>query len=219
MEAFKTDFLGSCSKFTNCKIICSDGFLRTHKLILAASGDFIRFLLEDIGECEDVTLMMVDFKVADIEKHLDDSIFKVIRPTLTEETRAIYDVFKSKPPEPMNTKKEKKNFLKQNPRESPAFTTQWDSSHDDDDSHDANYDSEIDNKFMVKIEQEEKESKRSRKKFLTPMKSSYPARSVVNIEELSRQIIPNPVTPAQVKKNEWIEKQIRHEKAVVAYLG
>ena len=226
MEEFKNDFLLNCSKFTNCQIICSDGVLHTHKLLLAASGSFIFHLLEDVPVCEDVSLLLVDFKIEHITMYLDQTIFRNLRSTQTMETKQIENIFKSKPPELGKIRKESKTSVKQN-RESSSNKNQWDSGNDfsDDyeDSQDAHYDSEIDSKFTVKMEhddQEEKEPKNKSKKKLVPQtKSSYPARNEVNIEELSKQIIPNPLTPAQVKKNEWIEKQIRHEKAVLAYLG
>ena len=226
MEKFKNDFLYNCSKFTNCEIVCSDGVLHTHKLLLAASGSFLRFLLEDFPDCEDVSLLLVDFKIEHIRSYLDQTIFRNLSPTQTIKTKHIENIFKSKPPELGKIRKETRPSVKQN-RESSSIKNQWDSGNDFDDdyedSQDANCDSEIDNKFIVKMEQDdqvEKEPKtRSKKKFVPQIKYSYPARNEVNIEELSKQIIPNQLTPAQVKKNEWIEKQIRHEKAVLAYLG
>ena len=226
MGEFKNDFLLNCSKFTNCQIVCSDGVLHTHKLLLAATGSFIKFLLEDVPACEDVSLLLVDFKIEDITMYLDQTIFRDLRPTHTVETKQIHNIFKSKPPELGKVRKKNITAVMQN-RESSSNKKQWDSGNDFDDdyedSQDANYDSEIDNKFTVKMEQDDQEEKepkmRPKKKFVPQLKSSYPARNEVNIEELSKQIIPNPLTPAQVKKNEWIEKQIRHEKAVLAYLG
>ena len=225
MEEFKTDFLLNCSNFSNCQIVCSDGVLHTHKLLLAASGSFIRFLLEDVPESEDACLHLVDFKIEHITMYLDQTIFRNLRPTLTMETKHIQNIFKSKPPELDKVRKENKSSGKQN-GESSSNKNQWDSGNDfdddDEDSQDVNYDSEIDNKFTVKMEQDEQEEKepkmRPKKKFVPQIKSSYPARNEVNIEELSKQLIVNPLTPTQVKKNEWIEKQIRHEKAVLAYL-
>ena len=170
-------------------------------------------------------MLLVDVKIEHITMYLDQTIFRNLSPTQTVETKHIQNIFKSKPPELGKVRKENTS-LKQN-RESSSNKNQWDSGNDFDDdyedSQDANYDSEVDNKFTVKMEQDDQEEKepkmRSKKKFAPQVKSSYPARNEVNIEELSKQIITNPLTPTQVKKNEWIEKQIRHEKAVLAYLG
>ena len=219
MESFKRDFLGSCSEFSNVRIVCSDGCVDTHKLLLAVSGNFIKFLLEDVEDSGDVTLIMTEFKTGDIEEYLDQVLFQTLSPSLSPDISVVEKIFRSKPPESLI-----KSNLKLKRRDSQTEERQWDSSNEDEDSQEAMmYDSEIDNKLMVKMEHEEQDEKdskpRARKKFLTPVKSSYPARSVVNIEELSKQLIANPLTPAQVKKNEWVEKQIRHEKAVLAYLG
>ena len=218
MESFKRDFLENSSEFSNVRIVCSDGCIDSHKLLLAVSGGFIKFLLKDVEDSEDATLIMKEFKAGDIEEYLDQALFQAFPPLHSREYNEIEKIFRSEPPEPWI-----RPNMKLNRRDSPSERLQWDSSNDDDNSQETIYDSEIDNKLSVKMEHEdleEKDSKpRSKKKFLTPVKSSYPARSVVNIEELSKQLIANPLTPTQVKKNEWIEKQIRHERAVLAYLG
>ena len=219
-EKFKKDFLGSSSQFCNVQIICSDGLLHTHKLLLAASGRFIKFLLEDTADCEDVTLIMTEFRTEDIEKYLDQTVFQMASPLETEQITEVENLFKSKPPD--NVKRETDRPVSTHIRKETDCHP-WGSSNEDEDSQEASYDSEFDKKLTVKMEQEDQEEKdtkqRNKKKLLTPLKSCYPARSVVNIDELSKQIIPNPLTPTQVKKNEWIEKQIRHERAVLAYLG
>ena len=106
MEKFKNDFLYNCSKFTNCQIICSDGVLHTHKLLLAASGSFLRLLLEEVPNCEDVSLLLVDFKIEHIKMYLDQTIFRNLKPTETVETKLIENIFKSKPPELGKIRKE-----------------------------------------------------------------------------------------------------------------
>lgn len=63
-----SEFLQCCSAVTNCDVFCSNNqILRTHKIVLALCGDFLRNLLLDIPVEDKVTVFLPDFDKKDLE--------------------------------------------------------------------------------------------------------------------------------------------------------
>ena len=59
-----------CQFVSNVTILCQDGLVNTHKIILAGISDFIKSIIEEIPVGDQVTLFMPDFTSGDIDKFL-----------------------------------------------------------------------------------------------------------------------------------------------------
>ena len=57
---------------TNVTIVCSDGIIHTHKIVVAsASSDFIKHLLSEIPVSDEITLYLPDHDKTSVMKLLD----------------------------------------------------------------------------------------------------------------------------------------------------
>ena len=59
-----------CHSVSNVTILCQDGLMNTHKIIMAGISDFIKSILAEIPVGDQVTLFMPDFRAEDIERFL-----------------------------------------------------------------------------------------------------------------------------------------------------
>ena len=73
------DLLDGGSSVTNLTLACGDGSLASHKILVAGVSSFIKNILADIPIGDDVTLILPDFTVAEV-----DTFLKSV--TLKEET-------------------------------------------------------------------------------------------------------------------------------------
>ena len=201
------DFLQGCSSSTNCKIVCKNNVtIRSHKIILAVCGDFIRDLIADVPGGEEVTLYLPDIEAGEVETCVQKILMK---DSLVAEYPLI-SIFgkKSKNVSPeslvqVKLEEENKKIL-QNRRRSSQ-----DECLDD---------------FIVESDEEEssieniKEKKsKTKQSTISNKKSEYNPRNV-DFEKLRKKLLPNPQSRQDFKHNEIIEKQILHERAIEAYL-
>ena len=101
-------FLSDCRAAENVKIYCRDGVISTHKLLVASNSDFLKSLLKDQSDCDEVTIFLPDFFSLFVRKSLCglkcdkefDSIlklskvesdFNIIEPKVKLETDAWVD--------------------------------------------------------------------------------------------------------------------------------
>ena len=66
--------LQNCEKVSNVTVRCQDGLLSSHKLVLAGLSDFIKNILSEIPVGDEVTLLMPDFRAEEVEKFLSASL-------------------------------------------------------------------------------------------------------------------------------------------------
>ena len=71
MNEFWREILENSKNMTNVKIICSDGIINSHKIIIASVSNFIKHILIDIPVGDRVTLFLPDFQKVEICKFLD----------------------------------------------------------------------------------------------------------------------------------------------------
>ena len=64
-------FIGEISSMTNVTIICGDGIIHTHKIVVASASDFIKHLLSDIPVGDEITLYLPDHDKTSVMKLLD----------------------------------------------------------------------------------------------------------------------------------------------------
>ena len=65
------DILQESSSMTNVTIVCSDGIIHTHKIVVASASDFIKHLLSDIPVSDEITLYLPDHDKTSVMKLLD----------------------------------------------------------------------------------------------------------------------------------------------------
>ena len=65
------EMLKECSSMTNVTIVCSDGIIHTHKIVVASASDFIKHLLSDIPVSDEITLYLPDHDKTSVMKLLD----------------------------------------------------------------------------------------------------------------------------------------------------
>ena len=68
--AFWSEFLEACSHTENVSIICRDGILRSHKLVLANVSKCMENILKDIPTGDEATIYVTDISKNDIEGFL-----------------------------------------------------------------------------------------------------------------------------------------------------
>ena len=55
---------------TNVTIVCSDGIINTHKIIVASTNKLLKSAMEDITCNDDITVLCIDFNRNEIEDFL-----------------------------------------------------------------------------------------------------------------------------------------------------
>ena len=63
-----------CQLVSNVSVLCKDGLVNTHKIVLAGISDFIKDILAEIPVGDQATLFMPNFKSEELEKFLSLSI-------------------------------------------------------------------------------------------------------------------------------------------------
>ena len=71
--AFWSEFLEACSHTENVSIICRDGILRSHKIVLANVSKFMENILKDIPSGDEATIFLTDISKTDIEPFLQNA--------------------------------------------------------------------------------------------------------------------------------------------------
>ena len=71
--AFWSKFLEACGHTENVSIICRDGVLRSHKLVLANISKFMEEILKDIPTADEATIYLTDISKTDIEHFLQNA--------------------------------------------------------------------------------------------------------------------------------------------------
>ena len=60
---------------SNTAIICQDGIVYSHKLVVASFSSFIKYLVTPIPANDDISLILPDFKVKDVEDLINENVF------------------------------------------------------------------------------------------------------------------------------------------------
>ena len=62
MSPFRGEFPTNCEKVSNVKIVCEDGIISSHKIIVASASTFLKSILINIPFSDDVTLILPEFQ-------------------------------------------------------------------------------------------------------------------------------------------------------------
>jgi len=70
MNEFWKVFLEDSEGCFNVRVVCSDGIIQSHKIIIASASKFIKNILQSIPFADDVTLYLPDFQKVEVETFL-----------------------------------------------------------------------------------------------------------------------------------------------------
>ena len=65
-----TELLQNTRKVSNVSIICCDGQLDTHKIVVASASEFIKQLMIPIPTGDEITILLPDYKMEQVEQIL-----------------------------------------------------------------------------------------------------------------------------------------------------
>ena len=65
----------ACEGLSNVTIVCSDGIVPSHKIIIAMVSDFIKEMLIPIAAAEDVSIFLPDFQTSQVQSVIDQFFF------------------------------------------------------------------------------------------------------------------------------------------------
>lgn len=71
MESF---LIQNAAGVTNTKIVCRDGVIRSHKILMASTSRFIKNTMRDITCNDDITIILPDHDKSEVNKILFDVI-------------------------------------------------------------------------------------------------------------------------------------------------
>ena len=74
MEMSWEQFYDDSRHVTNASIICCNGVINTHKLVLANISDLLRIILRDIPFGDNATIYLTDFRKGSVQQYLCDAI-------------------------------------------------------------------------------------------------------------------------------------------------
>ena len=77
MTDFWNEMLEDSEHVSNVRIVCVDGVIISHKIIVASVSNFIKDIITDIPTNDEVTIFLPDFHKDEVEKYL--SVLKSAR--------------------------------------------------------------------------------------------------------------------------------------------
>ena len=72
----KGNFFHELESFSNLTIICSDGLLFSHKVVLASISSYVKQLLSQFPLGDEVTLYLPDYPRARVERFITSKVFE-----------------------------------------------------------------------------------------------------------------------------------------------
>ena len=68
MSSFWNELLTSSDTMTNVNLICCDGVVASHKIIVASASNFLKNIMISIPNGDDVTILLPDFEKNKVEE-------------------------------------------------------------------------------------------------------------------------------------------------------
>ena len=198
-------FHSACSQVSNASIICEDGVISTHKLILANMSRLMMDILRDIPAADEVTLYLKPFSKIKVQTFLSNVLQK--KDCNEIELCSIFDIKNHTSP----IKKEKDDeigFTNEGDEQQIAKVEAKENSFFEDDTVEyVNVKPDIVLRKMnesVKCEQEE-------------LPETFDSETEENIKNFEKELVQNPKTKRDFLSNQKIDKKIRYAKAVASF--
>ena len=204
------ELLKNSESVTNVTIICCDGVIYSHKIILACVSDFVKHLIDSIPSGDDITLLLPSFSIYHVQDLL--SLFET-----SAKTNAFGFLTTTK--EPVKTEVFQDNY------HSVWVNSKTESIEDDSPSVTGNSleNDAIDEKTITNTDHYEGLKANSEYEGNIQQSSGYmneikeKAYKLLNLYESSSQMgekIENPKTKAQIARNKMIQQQFLCRKAL-----
>ena len=222
-----------CQRLSNVTIRCGDGLVSTHKIILASVSPFIKEILSDIPNGDQVTVMMPDFGARPIEDFLiswmshpdltnseiDIAFGKVIKQDSIEEDPSPSDIpeISVKTEDEMDRKDNAETDYEEEPNDGQDLNAEDPCHPSDIPERSVKTEDVIEGKDNAGYADEEScSNNKSRKREVINRRGFDDSMLPVidqKIESLEKDIIPYPSNKAEVKENSLKERNIALQKA------
>ena len=220
MNEFLIELLENCEGVSNVKIICKDGILFSHKIIVANSSNFIRSIFLSIPFGDDITLFLPEFKKKTVEK------FLLIEKEDTDE-----DIFVGQNPTVLNFLKSEEVEEEEEEDDDNLFEVfKTEEKHNEHEEFLMNLKEENESFAQIKITPTTSSPKKElmKKPPSPPKKTDVPGIKALKenvqmnfsceeLEKLEKELIPNPTTDREKYRNHNILKKIACEKALAYF--
>ena len=182
-----------CIKVSNATVVCEDGVILTHKLILASFSTVLKNLISEIPFGDEVTVFLKDFTRYSVNKLLTKSLCE----KESKEEEAICQILGSE----FGYHTQLIPIKKKNEKTKLALKK------------------ETTNKELLNHIEVKKETflDGEHERILHDDDDDFDNETLEKIREYKREMIENPMTPKHIKINKRIEKKITFEKAIYAY--
>ena len=180
-------FHSDCSQVSSASIICEDGVIFTHKLILASMSRLMEDILRDIPAADEVTLYLTSYSKLKVTEFLSDVLQK--NECSEQELGLIFDSVNHTHP----IKTEKCNEIEFRKKE-------------DEQQVENSLDSDV-------VLGEMDESVKCEKELL----EKFDSETEENIRIFEKELIQNPTTKRDIFSNQKTDKKIRYAKAIALY--
>merc|ERR1719422_781074 len=70
------ELVRTCKPVSNVNLVCREGVVYSHKIVLASVSDFVKTLLSDIPVGDDVSVFLPDFSKKEVNKLLENILLK-----------------------------------------------------------------------------------------------------------------------------------------------
>ena len=240
MEMSWEQFYGDSRHVTNASIICRDGVINTHKLVLANISDLLRCILRDIPFGDSATIYLTDFRKVSVEQYLCDAIqrketdekklHKLLQlnqhhDSVKVEREADFEAVKLNTRGTVISKDEPNNSEVKVEAQSSNEQNSSDEDGDNNEDADSDYDEDFKGKQLKRKVKEGPVSSSKKARVSTSKKSKE--FTLLNPEELDAfdramdekirgmedEKIEDPSTTSELAFNKRMDKKIRYEKA------
>ena len=240
MEMSWEQFYGDSRHVTNASIICRDGVINTHKLVLANISDLLRCILRDIPFGDSATIYLTDFRKVSVEQYLCDAIqrketdekklHKLLQlnqhhDSVKVEREADFEAVKLNTRGTVISKDEPNNSEVKVEAQSSNEQNSSDEDGDNNEDADSDYDEDFKGKQLKRKVKEGPVSSSKKARVSTSKKSKE--FTLLNPEELDAfdramdekirgmedEKIEDPSTTSELAFNKRMDKRIRYEKA------
>ena len=213
MNEFLIELLEDCEGVSNVKIVCKDGILFSHKVIVGNVSSFIKNIFLSIPFGDDITLFLPEYKKESVEEFL-----------LTKKDGTGEDIFADQNPTLQVLK-----FL--TGKEEDEDEEEDDECYElEDEEFDQNFKEENESPPQIKITSTASSPKKElmKKPPSPPKKTDVPGIKALKenvqmnfsceeLEKLEKELIPNPTTDREKYRNHNILKKIACEKALAYF--
>ena len=200
-------FHSDCRHVSDASIICEDGVIFTHKLVLAAVSELLEQILSDIPAADEVTLYLKTFEKSKVEEFFKDLLHK--KDFTNTELCTIFGVNRSfEPLDPLCEQGDTSKLGTEEPRSSSIMKES------------------VDQITKVEVKEERMDDLHilafeSNANITNDVKKNIHAYidkvTEEKVKEFEKDLIPNPTTKKDFILNQKVNMRVKYEKAIAFF--